>query len=289
MIDEGDDTMRERAEHDDFSLIKGLSPKLAARLHRAGVLTYAKLAQLTPEEILARLGPGAGLNTDSIARRNWAGQAAELAAGRREDSTLDRGKHAESYVVELYLDGTNRISRTKVHHTGSGDEECWEDWDDGRLIHFFSRRQELRMASPPRESGAGSAAAAVENPPIGIKLSGIEFISAEACGPSLTLEHGRPFGVQVSLDAREALDRGQDEIEYSARVQARALGSGEVHLICDSIGTLRPGESMRIESAAACPPPGLYRVAAHLAFSRPGDATASHAGICPGEGILEVY
>ena len=41
---------------DDFQLIDGIGPTMKNCLHQAGILTYAQLAVLTPEEIIAQLG-----------------------------------------------------------------------------------------------------------------------------------------------------------------------------------------------------------------------------------------
>jgi len=59
---------------DDLKLIKGIGPALEKRLNDTGIYTFADLAQLTPEELEARLG-----NPRRVATADLIEQARELA------------------------------------------------------------------------------------------------------------------------------------------------------------------------------------------------------------------
>src|SRR5262245_12169430 len=94
---------------DDFNRIRGINPKIAIRLNEAGILTYEKLAAMTPDEVVARIGPASGI-AERIARHDWIGQAAKLAeiskkqirgAGEIDGGT---GLHAMNYMIEFFLD-----------------------------------------------------------------------------------------------------------------------------------------------------------------------------------------
>ncbi len=76
------DTAIERAEKpevelipDDFIAISGIGPKIQTLLNQAGVLTYAQLAQLTPEEIAEITKRSAA----RISQEGWIAQARALA------------------------------------------------------------------------------------------------------------------------------------------------------------------------------------------------------------------
>jgi hypothetical protein len=74
---------------DDFTEIRGLNPKMASRLYEAGILTYDKLAAMTPEEIVDRLTRGQkrfGASIESIIKKDWIGQARELALKQRPET-----------------------------------------------------------------------------------------------------------------------------------------------------------------------------------------------------------
>src|SRR5262245_25221915 len=138
---------------DDFTRIRGVSPKIATRLNEAGILTYEKLAAMTPQEVVTRIGPASGI-AERIARHDWIGQAAKLAAQSdlktQGSGEPNRGSdlHAMNYMIELFLDESNYVCRTRIHHVQSDVEEAWENWDEAKLVAFFERRPELSLTKP---------------------------------------------------------------------------------------------------------------------------------------------
>jgi predicted flap endonuclease-1-like 5' DNA nuclease len=64
-----------QAPADDFTRIRGLGPVAAGRLTSAGVMTFAVLAQMTPEQI----GEILSWSPDRVRQTNIVGQAANLA------------------------------------------------------------------------------------------------------------------------------------------------------------------------------------------------------------------
>jgi len=57
---------------DDLTILRGIGPAFAERLHQAGIRTFAQLAQLTPEEAAALCRVPLG----RVLRNDWVGQAA---------------------------------------------------------------------------------------------------------------------------------------------------------------------------------------------------------------------
>lgn len=77
---------------DDLTRIKGLGPKLAALLGEFGIVTYAQIAALTPEEI-ERIDAKLGRFSGRITRDQWVVQARLLAAGDEATFVQQFGKN----------------------------------------------------------------------------------------------------------------------------------------------------------------------------------------------------
>jgi hypothetical protein len=68
-------SVEEQRISDDLTLLRGIGPAFARRLHQAGIHTYTQLARLTPEQLAKRCEVDLG----RIQRDDWIGQAAALA------------------------------------------------------------------------------------------------------------------------------------------------------------------------------------------------------------------
>lgn len=64
---------------DDLTRIKDIGPRYAEALQAIGILSYAQLAQQTPEALSEQLAPHVSVRAERIRDRNWIGQAAQLA------------------------------------------------------------------------------------------------------------------------------------------------------------------------------------------------------------------
>ena len=70
--------MPKTSTHDDFTRIRGISSRTAAKLCAAQILTFADLASLSPAELSARLRPGTAISAETIEKKGWLAQAAFL-------------------------------------------------------------------------------------------------------------------------------------------------------------------------------------------------------------------
>src|SRR5262249_22488839 len=141
-------------------------------------------------------------------------------AGAREKSS-ESGPHVVSYVLQLLLDEHNCIRQTTIHHTQSGEEEVWEEWNEKQLLSFFARRPELSLpqvehatsvkvsfkvteqSAEPAASGApvsdtpavstSAILPAVHRRNISPQLRKMEFVPAAAKQPSTALSHNQPY------------------------------------------------------------------------------------------------
>lgn len=71
------------AREDDLERIRGIGPKVAARLREAGLTTFTEVAHRSPAE-LAAAAHSANISADRVADEDWVGQAAKLAVARHE-------------------------------------------------------------------------------------------------------------------------------------------------------------------------------------------------------------
>lgn len=71
---------RRTGEQDDLARIKGVGPKLVARLRELGVTSFAEIAAWSDADI-DRIDPQLGRFEGRIRRDDWVGQAQLLAAG----------------------------------------------------------------------------------------------------------------------------------------------------------------------------------------------------------------
>jgi len=75
---------------DDLTRIKGVGPKLSARLDELGVFHYRQIAGWTPAEVM-EVDSHLGVFKGRIERDRWQAQAALLASGDDDDFELEFG------------------------------------------------------------------------------------------------------------------------------------------------------------------------------------------------------
>lgn len=158
---------------DDFRAIRGLPKTAKAKLHSAGILTYAQLAAMSPHEIVAAIGTMEDVSAERILREDWLGQASKLAASAAkvtepiaEPSAVPTPKSASdgqrtSFALELKLNADHTVKQTRVMHVESEEkdaEEKWAGWDSERLINFFVQR--AKMILPGSEAARRATAEA---------------------------------------------------------------------------------------------------------------------------------
>src|SRR5262249_35506050 len=138
--------------------------------------------------------------------------------------------HAMNYMIELFLDESNSVSRTRIHHIQSDKEEAWDNWDEASLVAFFKRRPELNLAKPvqvgqdtevphPTKSKRIKAALAPETHSASAStnisetkavesqspiekpyLRKLEIIPAQSDFPCASFDHDQAFNVRLYLD-----------------------------------------------------------------------------------------
>jgi hypothetical protein len=262
---------------DDFKLINSISGKMESRLQRAGIKTYAQLAELMPSEIARQLGNPAGL-LERIIRENWAGQARELAelGERKKNEAADSDKSLsdqryETFAAELSLDSQGQVLSTRLMHVPSGEEACWEGWHEQLLLDFFAQRAGLRLSAKneTKTSSAGKPETITPDLPnfdaAGESVAEIEkkrlqkfVVMAGGERASRLLQHNQPFRVRLWLDETALAKR---PFAYSAVIQARNLAD-ENQTSHHQEGYVEFGETALLDVENVLLNPGAYRLRA---------------------------
>lgn len=341
----------------DFKQIPGIGPAIERRLHEAGILTYRQLATTSPAELAEKLQNFAGISASRIEQQGWTAQARELAPPQPDPANVPQedsgnGQHYATFNIELLLDNTSEVRRTRAVYIQGGEQSSWAGWDRARLLRFVEERAAIEAeqagseaADEPKVEGAEVAdepkaararpdvrATKLEPPPPGMRSSldvaasqalwdddvdlvrmklrpgetgqpqqgqkptplrfeeypapqgRLHLLPAGAQQPQRVLPHGEPFEVNVTLDQRER-PYARRRVDYSAALFVQAAGSGELHNVGETQGTLDPDET-DIAFTGQIATPGTYRLEAQLTFAGAGTTSVTH--ILRGD-IIHVY
>src|SRR5262245_58249581 len=72
---------------DDFGRIHGIGAAIKGRLYAAGILTFKELAELSPDQIGARVGDFPGKSAELI--QEWIAEARALASASQDGPHVD--------------------------------------------------------------------------------------------------------------------------------------------------------------------------------------------------------
>jgi hypothetical protein len=276
---------------DDLKLIDGIGPAIERHLYSAGILTFAQISDLSPEDLAALLHGYAGLSAQQIAKRDWIGQARQ----RASTGTLDESQPAASkpastpgqvtFKVQLRVDGNNNVRGTHVTYVQDGSEEKWAGWDESKLVDFFVRRAALRLpAAEPAEADAMAAEPPNPAAPIAeiggvLRLNELVGIDGNAGDRSRLLQHGQPFELRLALDLGGVIAPCDTALGYRATIYAKRLGTGEREPISEVTGTAIPGGKVILNAEGAELPEGVYRLEAAVSLDSSTAATGSQPDI----------
>ncbi len=280
---------RAHSKADDFRMINGLTRNFKVKLHQAGILKFAQLADLTAQEILAKIGEEPDLTIERIKRDDWIGQARKLADEAekiRAQSTLADAETAEQYtsfVLELKLNQSNEVQQTRVMHietTEKDSEETWTGWDPERLANFVVQRGKLKIPAPKPSSARAPEQATVSEPvkpsatdqppaqkPESPLLSKFEVLSGSQSAHTFSLRETEPYQVRLTMNLAELNAYTDNRVGYRAMVSAKSLGRSHKFEIGAAEGYLNPDEGAAMNIACNKLPPGDYRLNALVTFN----------------------
>ena len=279
-------------DQNDLKKVKGIGPRVEARLKGAGITSLGQLARTPVNELAAILDGLTGkFGTDRIIREDWLSQAAALAivpaADAGEDEPAKRVRHNFTVEVQLAIAGRDIVS-SKIVHVQTGDEATWAGWDRQRIVAFIEDRAGARSSAWATEAGVEARAATPVTPAPdrgdvdrahepGLALH--TFAMVPATGPEVTV--GGAITAMLSFDTA-ALALPADRVsQVKADVYAWRPAPEKSNLVGSAQIDIRPGELVRLEIpcnlSASVHSVGLF--AAVQLFA------ASQAGRTPSRGL----
>lgn len=276
---------------DDLKLIHGIGPGIAQRLYDAGILSFAQLAELSPDEIAARIGGVAGLSGKSVAAQNWVEQARAL-AGEETPAKAER-QHYATFTVQLLLDEANAVRRTQVTHVQSGAADTWANWQADRLTGFFIQRGELHLASIEAAASLEAEIApqipTAEHPRPTLRLRSLDLTASERDGPRQFLRCSQGYVVRLALELSGLAPDDAGGWSYSAAVYAKSLGGRARHDVGEAHGAIAKEGELQIDMQGNALPGGIYRLEALANAARSGAGAPETLTAFLEAGLLQVY
>jgi nucleotidyltransferase/DNA polymerase involved in DNA repair len=283
---------------DDLTRIRGINTKIANRLYDAGILTFAKLAAMSADEIIARIGAQSGTSAEAITRKDWIGQARDLASEpeprsnpgfespqelRDSTTTESNGLRRADFAVTLQLNAGNSVIQTHVMHMQSGSEEMWDGWVEERLLSFLIQRADLSLAEPAvmaaAAGGGAQQAMTVANPGQAFQLQSsktisehkLEVMTSNSNLNSKLLRHNQPFNVRLSLDLTRITVLGASPLAYTATVYAKNFSGNHTQMLGEVCGAITPAENVTLDVGGLTLPQGAYRLGASVIINLTGE------------------
>lgn len=189
---------------DDLTVIEGIGAARSEWLRgELGVQTYADLAAMPVDEVVAGLKAAGQVASASVAR-GWVTRARELA----EPAEPAGWAPLASFVVEFQGHEATRALRTVVHHVEADESETWLGVETGRAAHWMLERAPEAAAAAPAEPADEPPAAERS----GVRIGPVRLVHDAEAGPtspsarafSRWLHGDEPFAVEVPLELEAA-------------------------------------------------------------------------------------
>lgn len=268
----------------DLLRIHGIGRTIETRLNEAEIYTYAQLASMTPEDLAELLADLPGISAESIAQKDWIGQARQLASEYGELSSEieiisgNSHQHYAMFNVELLLDEENAVRRTRVMHVQSKAESSWAGWENSRLVNFFQENAALKfpqqegvdsdaMSSPGNSKSKTISAGGYKSSTQVNAVVGDLRLKSQA---AMAVKRDQPFSIPLLLNL-SPVNMPEIPITYSATVFTKKLGGGSTQTIGKAEGTFIPTEEVIINIPAMPLSRGQYRMEALVTLSASKD------------------
>jgi hypothetical protein len=275
-------------DQEDLTQVKGIGPKIEARLKGAGITNLSQLARTPVNEIQAALeGLRGGYDAGRITREGWLSEAAALAAvaadAQREAEPAERVRHHFTVEVQLAV-ASREILSSKVVHVQTGDEATWGGWDGQRVIAFMEDRSGARRSTPTAaEEVEGSVA--IEPAPEQERVApdvepGLQlhtFAMVPASGPEVSSSGS--ITAALSFDAAPITLPADQTSRVKIDIYARHPPLGKSFLVGSAMADIGPDGPVRIQIPCDLPlngyPLALFAAVQLFAGSRAGRKASS--------------
>lgn len=233
------------SQTDNLEAIHGIGKAIALRLYGAGIRTCAQLAEMTHEDLYELVqGSRPGLTLNKLVEEDWPGQARRLvaAAAAGEEAAAADSQHDMSFTIKLLLEADNRVRRTIITHTQSGQELRASGWDVDQTLGFMARYAELRSAAPQAAPGPVAAGpTAGPEPPAAPAAHMAQAGPTLAVAAATTRESGSasfsgvlPAGRDWILGVEWTLSGAQADVldeEWLVEVYLESMGPGPEYVV----------------------------------------------------------
>jgi hypothetical protein len=256
------------APADDLALIHGIGPAIQRRLNEGGIFTFARLAALSPAEVLPCVEDLTGMSVDRIEQQDWTGQARELASRpappEAERTATPNRQHYATFTVELLLDEDNEVRRTRVAYIQGGNEDAWAGWEERRMVQFITRHAAPRL--PVAETALASPAVAQAAAPAPAELAGtfrmdrLDMMPPDRAGYHGMVRHNQPFIMELTLDMAQVTVRDKGPLQYTATVYGKNLNDGSRQIVGEARGSIMPRDQVTLSMEGRRLPRGIYRL-----------------------------
>lgn len=244
-----------------FRELKGIGPATEAKLHEAGVYSWAALA-----EVVSALGNVRGSNGDTLRELSDRIAARASEVGGTPTPHLPNGERSEAFILRMALTTEDQPIRCTVTHVRTQTEKSWASWSPGEVIGYIE--EQSGVIGKPATGAPESAPVPVENtskPPAPV------VTPAASRDHVVVLDAGKAVGGSrrdLELVVSTARLAGIGEFEYQATLASRAFGhvSADWATLAGRAGHGHPPEDLPLRFEAVELTPGVQRLRLQLAL-----------------------
>jgi hypothetical protein len=281
---------------DDLTLIQGIGPAVAERLHSAGIWRYAQLARQTPEGLATHFTDMIGFTPARIQRQDWIGQALTLMpeeasepAGSLPIEKSQTRQHYAVFTVELLLDEELNVRRTRALHVQTQQDRTWSSWAGPALLDFIQEMAGLdgqgqRTAPLPEGTAAEPEpppaekkreAASVSHAPVlggNFSVQEMHMVARGETQPIWTASAGQPFNIRLGLDLSQVKSQNGQALQYQATVYGKKVGQADKLVLGKSQGVLALTGHYMFDVRCQVMEKGRYRMEVLVALQPQADS-----------------
>ncbi len=233
-----------------FRELKGIGPATEAKLHEAGVYSWATLS-----EVVTALGNVRGGNGDTLRDLSVQIAGRASAAGGASASPLPSGERSEAFIVRMSLTTDGLPMRSTVTHVRTQTEQPWVGWSPDDVIRFIEQQASLKVAPAPapvkRTAAPAQARAATPSRDHVIALDVGNVIG------------GRRRSIELVVSTAKVAPRA--EFEYRATLAGRPYGQATTAdpawtNLAGHTGRGQPPDRLPLHFEAVDLPPGVQRL-----------------------------
>lgn len=247
-----------------FRELKGVDRATEAKLHEAGVYSWAALA-----EVVSALGNVRGSNGDTLRELSDRIAARASEVGGTPAPHPPNGERSEAFVLRMALTIEGQPTRCTVTHVRTQTEKPWAGWSPSEVIGFIEEQSGVIEDQPG--TAPEPAPVPVENtskPPVPVDKP------AESRDHVVVLDAGKVVGgsrrdLELVVSTARLADIG--EFEYQATLAGRAYGRtpADWATLAGHTGYGHPPDSLPLRFEAVELPPGVQRLRLRLALRLP--------------------